>query len=95
MKALFSSTVFMTELWLSCTWGSLSEGTTDPEAQRVQSIISWSIPPALLLLGLAQIPGAQIWLHPQHFCTSTLCMRRSPHFPSAPYPHKDRWPAVF
>lgn len=40
MKTLFSTAVFMTELWLSYTWGSLSEGITDTEAQWVQSIMS-------------------------------------------------------
>lgn len=96
MQALFSSAVFMTELWLSGTWGSLIEGVTDPEAQRVQSIMSWSIPPAPPFLGLAHIPVAQIWLCPQTFSSpTTLHMHRSPHFPSAPYPHEDRWPAVF
>lgn len=86
MKALFSSAVLMTELWLRCTWGSLSEGITDPEAQWVQSILS----------GWPTFQGLKSdCVHSPFSFLTTLHMHRSPRFPSAAYPHEDQWPAVF
>lgn len=76
MKALFSIAIFMTELWLSCTWDPLVKGllTQKPKDIINHSLVHSTFP---LLLGLIQTPVAQIWLHRSPLPYSI--MYRSPH----------------